>query len=82
MPCNKTSGAREAIDCVIEGSTEWNIQGVFRVNDPPEPTCQRFPTSNAVCLERPESCETARVHDGIKVASVASILVGYRDDFV
>jgi hypothetical protein len=37
MPCtiHKSSGAREALDCAIEGSTVWKIQGVFRlaVND-------------------------------------------------
>jgi hypothetical protein len=42
---HKTSGAREATDCVIEGGMEHSRRlSSYPVNDPPEPTCQRFPT--------------------------------------
>jgi hypothetical protein len=52
---HKTSGAREAIDCVIEGDMELSRRlSSLPVNAPPEPTCQRFPTTvagwNVCCM--------------------------------
>ncbi len=86
IPCtvHKSSGAREAIGCVIEGV--WNIQGVIRLpvnvlgmNRPVSAFPRgHLPEHLLCCMYRTSwGARKAQPH-GIKVASVASILVGYR----
>lgn len=82
-PCrvHKTSGAREAIDCVIKGGgMELSRRLSPSVNDPrnrPASASQKLLAgTSAACIERPESCESELIMES------ASILVGYQHDFV